>query len=243
MVIGRLRTLSLVCACGVFGRSATAQATEPAADAPHVMTLEEQRQAVRAQLGLLPKKKTPSGPNSVKLFDTENATTGLELRLGLLRSRRGDEKNLGYQTGGFDFQLARTTTSRSGAFFLNGIQNTHLRVLDSKSFLWTILGQELASGITLGPLELETRFGFGFINLDRLRGDGWNFSLMSPRVGVNAALRIWRIRADVGISSEFYWRWSGPNVLTQTLSLGLRFESPYSQGDLLKPKPAPAPKD
>jgi hypothetical protein len=210
---------------------------EPKREGPRSMTLEEQRRAVRAQLGIVePKKATPSGPNSVKLFDTANATPGLELRFGLTSFRRADEKALGYQTGGLDFQIARTTSSQAGVFFLNGVQATHLRVLDSnRSFLWSILSQQLASGVTLGPLELEGRFGFGFLNIDRLRGDGWNFSVLSPIVGVNAGLRIWRIRADVGIQSEFYWRWFGPNVLMHTLTFGLRFESKFSSLDLMDP--------
>lgn len=212
---------------------ASPASTDPTA--PHVMSAEELRRSMREQLGVMRKKHTPSGPNSVKLFDTENATPGLELRAGLLEFRRGDQIAKGFQGGGFDFSISRTTQSQSGNFFLNGVQGTHLRVLDSKSFLWSILTQELASGVTLGPLEIEGRFGFSLLNLDRLGGDGWNFSMLAPKVGVNAGLRIWRIRADFGIHSEYYWRWFGPDVLMHAATIGIRFESKFEQGDLLKP--------
>jgi hypothetical protein len=211
----------------------------PPTPATRALTPEEIRQSMREQLGLVPKKRIPHGPNSVKLFDTENAIGGLELRAGLLSFRRGDESERGFQGGGYDFQILKTTSSQSGMFFLNGVQGTHLRVLDSKSFLWSILTQELASGATLGPFELEVRFGFAAFNLDRLRGDGWNFSMLSPKVGLNAGLRLWKVRADFGIHSEYYWRWFGPSVLTHTASLGIRFESRFSQDDLLKPEEKP----
>jgi hypothetical protein len=216
----------------------------PASAKPHVMTREEIRESMRMQLGLgASSRAIPHGPDSVKLFDTDNAIAGLELRFGLSAYRRADRTPLGFTGGGYDFQILRTTSSPSGAFFLTGIQGTHLRVLDSKSFLWSVITQELATGITLGPFELESRFGFALLNIDRLSGDGWNVSMMSPKVGANAALRIWKLRWDFGIQSEYYWRWSGPDVIVHAATIGLRLEAKFKRGDLLRPRPPGGPAD
>jgi len=121
-------------------------------------------------------------------------------------------------------------------FFITGYQMTHFRVLDSKSFVWSVLSTGMGTGVRLGPLEPEARIGLGLIQLDAIHGE-YNASLLSPRVAMGVGMHIGKIRLDIQAHTEYLWRWFGPDYLIRGVSLGLRFDVPRPKGPVFSDKP------
>ncbi len=174
---------------------------------------------------------------SVKLFDGRRATQGLELDLGPVWYRkRGRDVREGFDRGTGEILVGSTTTTPWGPFFLTGLQQTHFRWLDSKSFAWTVLASYLGVGARIGPLEPEVRIGLGLLTIDAFHGQ-WSGELLTPRVTAGLGLHAGKIRVDIQAHSEYLWRWFGPDYLIRGVSLGLRLDFPRPKGPVFSDTP------
>jgi hypothetical protein len=177
-------------------------------------------------------------PRSVKLFDQKRTVPGFEINLGPVWFRKagphGEPRD--WERGTGDILAGITITTHWKPFYISGYQMTHFRVLDSKSFIWSVLSTGMGAGVRLGPFEPEARLGVGLIQLDAIHGE-YNFSLLSPRVAMGVGLRLGKIRLDIQAHTEYLWRWFGPDYLIRGVSLGLRFDVPRPKGPDFSEKP------
>ena len=140
------------------------------------------------------------------------------------------------QRGTGEILAGVSITTRWAPFYLSGLQQTHFRVLDSKSFAWTLLASAIAGGLTLGPLEPEVRFELGLLTADVFHGD-YSIEMLTPRVAMGIGLHVAKIRVDIQAHSEYLWRWFGPDYLIRGVSVGLRLDVPRNPGPVFSDKP------
>jgi hypothetical protein len=170
----------------------------------------------------------PEAKGSVKLFDQRTATFSLQLDVGPIWYRPTSDVDTAdwsadYQRGTGEIAAGPVISTPAHPFYLAGVQKTLLRMLDSKSFAWSVLTHELATGAALGPIEPEVRLGFSLLTVDAMYGD-WSFELLSPRVALGMGIHLGKIRVDMKGYTEYLWRWFGPDVLVRGITLGLRFD-------------------
>lgn len=170
-------------------------------------------------------------PRGVKLFDQRRSRAFYELDLGPIWLRKTTERNPGEErlnaergTGEISFGTAFVNEGNK-PFFLTGVQRTLLRVVDSKTFSWSVFVQDLGGGLRIGPLQPELRIGASILTIDVFHGD-WSAQLFSPRVTAGLGLELGKLRLDIKAHSEYLWRWFGPDYLAHGVTLGLRLEIP-----------------
>jgi len=167
---------------------------------------------------------------SVKLFDARYNYNAFSLELGPVWSKKAtgaslEEKLAGFQHGTGEIALGSTQTTKTAPFFLVGQQRTLLRILDSKSFSWSIFQQQLGGGLRLGPLEATAFMGLGVLTADVFHAE-WSVQLLTPRVGAGIGLRLGKLLVDMKANSEYLWRWFGEDYFVRSVTLGLEYDLP-----------------
>jgi hypothetical protein len=190
----------------------------------------------------------PSGekPNeargSIKLFDTWNTVKSYQLDVGPIWFRQVEDETPAQRLMNFhrdaplagELGIGMAYTTPSKPFFLVGRQRTLFRVLDDKSFSWSIFHQDLGGGIMIGPLEPEITIGLSILTADIMHAEP-SIQLLSPRVSGGLGLHLGRFRVDLKGHAEYLWRWFGPDYLIRGVTLGVRLDvprpaSPYPGG-------------
>lgn len=182
------------------------------------------------------------GRNSVKLFDTYNTTRSYQLDIGPLWDRQVQDETPAQRLAGFErgaplaseIAIGTVYTTPYEPFFLVGRQRTLLRILDDKSFSWSLFHQDLGGGLRIGPFEPEVQIGLSVLTADIFHAEP-SIQLFTPRVAAGLGLHLGRIRVDLKAHSEYLWRWFGPDYLVRGITLGLRLDlptpkSPYPEG-------------
>lgn len=167
---------------------------------------------------------TQEAPQSVKLFDTRRTVSAAELDIGPVWYRSRDT-NDNFERGTGEIAFGTITTTPWKPFYLAGSPQTLLRVLDSKSFAWSVLIHQIAVGMEIGPLRPEVRFGASLLTIDVFHGE-WSAELLSPRVGLGLGFSVGKIRLDIQAHSEYLWRWFGPDYHIRGVTLGVRYDLP-----------------
>jgi len=179
-----------------------------------------------------------SGPvkqakNSVKLFDVYRSILAYQMDVGPIWDRRASNTTpLSRRTnfehraplaGELAFGSVLTTPSFKGPFYLTSEQLTVFRVLDAKSFAWSVFSEKLGGGVVLGPVEIEARIGVHALTVDIMHAQP-SIELLSPRIEAGIGLHLGKIRVDIKGHSEYLWRWFGPDYVIRGVTLGLRFD-------------------
>ena len=170
---------------------------------------------------------------SVKLFDEWRSVVSREVSFGPIWVRRVQDETPITQRRNFEHaaplagEIAAgtvyTTPSERGPFYLTGHLKTLFRVIDSKSFSWSIFQQELGGGLKLGPFEPEVRVRLGLLTADVIHAQP-SVQLFTPGVAVGAGIHVGKIRLDIKAHSEYLWRWFGPDYLVRGITIGLRLD-------------------
>ena len=177
-------------------------------------------------------ESTKVADQSSRLFDQSTTISSLQLELGPVWYRPQAAKREGFERGTGELAVSTVTTALWKPFYLAGAQKLVFRAFDSKSY-HASFSSELATGVYLGPLEIESRIGLNVLNLSAFHGD-WSGDAFSPRVAVAAGLHVWRIRVDIQAHSEYLWRWFGNDYLVHGVTLGLRLDLPRPDHPLMK---------
>jgi hypothetical protein len=175
-------------------------------------------------------------PRSVKLFDSRRTTPSMHLELGPVWYREAKPTRDDYERGTGEILVGVALTTHEGPFFLSGYQDMHLRVLDSKTFVFSLLTTQMGAGLRVGPFEPEARVGFSILTLDVFHGH-YSAEMLSPRVGAGIGIHLGKIRLDIATHSEYLWRWFGPDYLIRGVSLGLRLDVTRPKGPDFSDKP------
>jgi hypothetical protein len=170
---------------------------------------------------------------SIKLFDSRKSTVSLQLDIGPIWSRRVQDDTPITQRRNFErgaplaseigFGTVYTTPSERGPFFLVGQLKTLFRIVDDKSFSWSIFHQELGGGMKLGPFEPEIRLRLSVLSADIFHADP-SIQLLSPGVSAGFGVHVGKIRLDIKAHSEYLWRWFGPDYLIRGITIGFRLD-------------------
>jgi hypothetical protein len=170
---------------------------------------------------------------SVKLFDQRRSLVSLQLDVGPIWVRRVQDETPITQrrnftrgaplAGEIGFGTVFTTPSQRGPFFLAGHLKTLLRVIDDKSFSWSIFHQELGGGLMLGPFEPEIRLRLGLLTADVIHAEP-SVQLFTPGVAAGVGIHVGKFRLDIKAHSEYLWRWFGPDYLVRGVTIGLRLD-------------------
>jgi hypothetical protein len=181
---------------------------------------------------------------SVKLFDQRRSDVSLQLEVGPIWVRRVQDETPITQRQNFERRAplsgeialgtVYTTPSERGPFFLTGHLKTLLRIVDDKSFSWSIFHQELGGGLRLGPFEPEIRLRLSVLSADIFHAQP-SIQLLSPGVSAGFGIHVGKIRLDIKAHSEYLWRWFGPDYLVRGVTIGFRFDqsrpkSPFPGG-------------
>ena len=120
-------------------------------------------------------------------------------------------------------------------FYLFGKQRMILRILDDKSFSWSLFHQDLGGGIMIGPIEPEVGIGLSLLTADIFHAEP-SIQLFTPRVQAGIGIHLGAFKVSVMGHAEYLWRWFGPDYLVRGITLGLRLDaarpkSPYPVGN------------
>lgn len=206
---------------GVGGASPGGATSGPSWGRPDVVNSPES--------GVVPKESH----RSVKLFDLRKSTVSLQLDVGPIWARRvQDDTPITVRrnfergaplAGEIGFGTVFTTPSFKGPFFLVGHLKTLLRVVDDKSFSWSLFHQELGGGVMLGPFEPEVRLRLSVLSADIFHAEP-SVQLLSPGVSAGFGIHVGKIRLDIKAHSEYLWRWFGPDYLIRGVTIGFRLD-------------------
>lgn len=190
--------------------------------------------------------ETKLSERSIKLFDQRRSTTSLELSVGPIWTRRvGDPTPITLRSnfergaplaGEIAMGTVYTTPSSDRRFYLAGHQKTLLRVIDDKSFSWSLYHQELGGGIVIGPFEPEVRIRLSILTADIMHGQP-SAQLFTPGVSAGVGIHAGKIRLDIKAHSEYLWRWFGPDYLVRGVTIGLRLDQNQPKSSLGAPGP------
>lgn len=215
----------------LFERAAGAQPVGPApARAPGIPEVTNAPES-----GVAPK----TSPRSFKLFDQRRSTPSYALEIGPIWVRKVEDNSprenaRNFERGTGEIKIGTVITTPFKRLYLAGFQSTLLRVIDSKSFSWSVFHQELIAGARIGPFEPEVRLGLGVLTADVFRAE-WSAQLLTPRVSAGVGMRLGKIRVDLKAHSEYLWRWFGPDYVIRGVSLGLRLDVPRPNNPLESP--------
>jgi hypothetical protein len=188
--------------------------------------------------GTMPKES----PRSAKLFDSTRVTQSFQLDIGPLwyrpagRALDASGRLEPFQRGTGEVLAGVAITAKWKPFYLTGLQQTNLRVFGAKSAAWSILTQQLAVGLYVGPFEPEVRIGGSLLTVDVFEGD-YSFEALTPRVAAAVGIHLGKIRLDIATHSEYLWRWFGPDYLIRGVSLGLRLDVPQPKTPVFSDSP------
>lgn len=170
---------------------------------------------------------------SVKLFDQRRSITSLELSLGPIWARRVQDETPITRRRNFEhgatlageiaFGTVYTTPAERGPAYITGHLKTLFRVIDDKSFAWSLFHQELGGGLMLGPIEPEVRIRLSLLTADIIHADP-SIQLFTPGVSAGFGIHVGKIRLDIKAHSEYLWRWFGPDYLIRGVTIGLRLD-------------------
>jgi hypothetical protein len=171
--------------------------------------------------------------NSYKLFDTFSTVRSYHLTVGPIWTRQIQDETPQQRLTGFDriapltgeISLGMTYATPYKPFYLLGGQRTILRVIDDKSFSWSIFHQDVGGGLQIGPLEPDVRVGVSVLTADIFHAEP-SIQLLSPRVSAGIGIHVGRFKVDVRGHAEYLWRWFGPDYLVRGVTLGLSFDLP-----------------
>lgn len=196
--------------------------------------------ALSALLAASPARAEPStdpapveSRRSIKLFDTRHTLHSWVLDVGPIWHRQVQDETPQQQRTGFErgaplageIGVGSLLKTPYGRLFLLGGQRMLLRVLNDKSFSWSILHQDLGGGLLLGPFEPEVRVGVSLLTVDIFRAEP-SIQLLTPRVGAGFGIHVGRMRVDVKAHAEYLWRWFGPDYLIRGITIGLQLDMP-----------------
>ncbi len=194
----------------------------------------------------------PGAKNSVKLFDSRRSITSYVLEFGPIWHRKVQDESPEESATNFrrcvdangspvvtgcrdpgtpwagEVAIGTLYTTPYKPFYLIGGIKTIFRVINDKSFSWSLFNQDLGGGMMIGPIEPEVRLSLSVLNLDIFHADP-NVSLFSPRVMAGVGVHLGKIRVDIKAHTEYLWRWFGPDYLIRGVTIGLRL-------DLARPK-------
>lgn len=183
------------------------------------------------------------GRNSVKLFDTDNSQKAYQLDIGPIWSRQTQDEtpaqlreNIAHHAPlASEIAIGMTFVTPAKPFYLFGKQRTLLRILDDKSFSWSLFHQDLGGGIMIGPIEPEAGIGMSLLTADIFHAEP-SIQLFTPRVHAGIGLHIGPFKASLTGHAEYLWRWFGPDYLVRGITLGLRLDaarppSPFPEGN------------
>jgi hypothetical protein len=172
---------------------------------------------------------------SIKLFDQFRSTTSIELSVGPIWARRVQDDTpitlrRNFTRGAplaseIAFGSIYTTPSQRGPFYLTGHLKTLLRVIDDKSFSWSVFHQEFGGGLMLGPLEPEVRIRLSILSADIIHAEP-SVQFFTPGVSAGVGIHMGKFRLDIKAHSEYLWRWFGPDYLIRGVTIGLRLDQP-----------------
>lgn len=176
---------------------------------------------------------SPQGKNSVKLFDAYRSQISYQIDVGPIWVRRASETTPITRRRNFDhmaplaselaFGTMYTTKAFKGPIFIATETLTSFRILDDKSFSWTLFEEKLGGGISIGPLDFEAKIRAHFIHVDIMHAQP-SIQLLSPGVEAGFGFHLGRIRLDIKGHTEYLWRWFGPDYYIRGVTIGLRFD-------------------
>jgi hypothetical protein len=220
---------------GVGGASPSSGGMGPSSGRPNVVNTPESSEPV------------PQGKNSVKLFDSRRSIVSYQLDIGPIWHRKvQDESSIEGRTNfrrcvdangvaiatdcrdpgtAFAGEIGVGTNSVTPykPFYMIGEIKTVFRIIDDKSFSWSLFNQELGGGMMIGPIEPEVRMGLSTLNLDIFHAEP-SVSLFSPRVVAGVGIHLGKIRVDIKAHTEYLWRWFGPDYLIRGITIGIRLD-------------------
>jgi hypothetical protein len=173
------------------------------------------------------------GGNSIKLFDTYNTVRSYQLDVGPIWHRQIQDETPELRLKGFErgaplageVAIGMAYTTPQKPFFLVGRQRTIFRIIDDKSFSWSLFHQDLGGGMTIGPFEPEATIGLSVLTADIFHAEP-SIQLFTPRVAAGIGIHLGPFRLDVKGHAEYLWRWFGPDYLVRGITLGLRLDIP-----------------
>ena len=187
-------------------------------------------------------ERRQQGRGSVKLFDTYNTIRGYQLDIGPIWHRQIQDETPALRLKGFErgaplaseIAIGTAYTTPAKPFYLVGRQRTILRIVDDKSFSWSLFHQDLGGGMMIGPFEPEVGIGLSLLTADIFHAEP-SIQLLTPRVQAGLGIHVGRVRVEVKAHAEYLWRWFGPDYLVRGITLGLRLDiprptSPYPGG-------------
>lgn len=181
----------------------------------------------------------PLARSSHKLFDTFTTERSFLVELGPIWSRQVQDETPAEARRGFErgaplageLALGMALKTPYKGLFLMGQQKTLLRVIDDKSFSWSLFHQEVGGGVRLGPFEPEVRLGLSIFTADIFHAEP-SLQLFSPRVSAGVGVVLGTFRLDIHGHSEYLWRWFGPDYLVRGVTIGFRFDMPKPKSPL-----------
>ncbi len=184
-----------------------------------------------------------TSPGSVKLFDTFSTIRGYQLDIGPIWSRQVQDETPAQRLSGFEHRaplageiaLGMTYRTPYQPFFLVGRQRTLLRIVDDKSFSWSIFHQDVGGGLILGPFEPDVQIGASILSVDIFHAEP-SVQLFTPRVSAGLGIHAGRFRIDLRAHAEYLWRWFGPDYLVRGITIGLGLDLPPPRSPLEEPR-------
>ncbi|MBX3230437.1 MAG: hypothetical protein KIT84_03115 [Labilithrix sp.] len=170
----------------------------------------------------------------MKLFDQYRSIVSYQLDIGPIWSRRAtgttpitDRRNFEHGAplaSEIGLGTSYTTNSFKGPFYIAATSRTSLRILDAKSFSWSLFEEKLGGGIHVGPIDFEAKFRVQFLSVDIMHAQP-SVQMLSPGVEAGFGVRLGRIRLDIKGHSEYLWRWFGPDYYVRGVTIGLRLDA------------------
>jgi hypothetical protein len=178
-------------------------------------------------------EKRRQAGNSIKLFDSYNTTKSYQLDVGPIWHRQIQDETPELRLKGFErgaplaseIAIGMTFTTPQKPFYLFGRQRTILRIIDDKSFSWSVFHQDLGGGLMIGPLEPEAGIGLSVLTADIFHAEP-SIQLLTPRVSAGVGIHVGKFRVDLKAHAEYLWRWFGPDYLIRGITLGIRLDVP-----------------
>lgn len=177
-------------------------------------------------------EKSTLSRNSVKLFGSENSTKAFQLDIGPLWSRQTQDETPAQLRENIsrgaplasEIALGMTFITPAKPFYLFGKQRTLLRILDDKSFSWSLFHQDLGGGIMIGPIEPEAGIGLSLLTADIFHAEP-SIQLFTPRVMAGIGIHVGALKVSLMAHAEYLWRWFGPDYLVRGITLGIRLDA------------------